>query len=174
MPGASDLGKLPRVKQELVDPPFVPKHEQIARGGPVIAEVELVVHEGTKVVDESGTEIHALTFNDPIPGPLIICHEGDYVELTRKNPHGNGFMHNIGFHASTGGLGGGTLPKVAPGQQVVLRWRVIKAGTFIYHCAPGGSMIPYHVVSGMNSAVMDLPREGLSDRDGGSIRYDRT
>ena len=173
MPGDTDSSKLPRIRQELVAPPFVPQHEQIAPGGPVIIEVELVVHEGTKVVDDSGTEIHALTFNDSIPGPLIICHEGDYVELTLKNPHGNVFMHNIDFHASTGGLGGGALTKVAPGQQVVLRWRAIKPGTFIYHCAPGGSMIPYHVVSGMNGAVMVLPREGLSDREGSPIRYDR-
>ena len=34
-------------------------------------------------------------------------------------------------------------------------------------------MIPYHVVSGMNGAVMVLPREGLSDRGVSSIRYDR-
>ena len=34
-------------------------------------------------------------------------------------------------------------------------------------------MIPYHVVSGMNGAVMVLPRTGLQDRDGSPIRYDR-
>ncbi len=169
----ADISDLPRVKQGLVDPPFVPQHEQVAPGGPVIVEVELAAVEGKRVVDNSGTEIHTLTFNGSIPGPLIILHVGDYVELTLKNPHGNLFTHNIDFHASTGALGGGALTKVNPGEQVVLRWRAIKPGTFIYHCAPGGSMIPYHVVSGMNGAVMVLPREGLSDRDGSSIRYDR-
>ena len=176
--GAADLpsdeiGDLPRVKQDLVEPPLVPKHEQVSQGGPVIVEVELVAREVTKVVDSVGTEVHALTFNGSIPGPLIVCHEGDFVELTLKNPGGNAFMHNIDFHASTGGLGGGALTQVNPGEQVVLRWRATKPGTFIYHCAPGGSMIPYHVVSGMNGAVMVLPREGLSDRDGSAIRYDR-
>ena len=164
---------LPRVKQELVAPPFVPEHEQVAGGGPKIVEVELVVHEGTRVVDNAGTEINALMFNDSIPGPLIICHEGDYVELTLKNPTGNLLGHNIDFHASTGALGGGALTHVRPGEQVVLRWKAVKPGTFIYHCAPGGSMIPYHVVSGMNGAVMVLPRAGLKDRDGGPIRYDK-
>ena len=67
--------------------PFVPKHEQTNPGGPAIVEVELVVDEGKRVIDESGTEVHTLTFNDSIPGPLIICPEGDYVELTLKNPH---------------------------------------------------------------------------------------
>lgn len=168
-----DIPRLPRVKQDLVAPPSVPRHEQVAKGGPVIVEIELVAREVRKVVDGSGTEIHALTFNGSIPGPLIICHEGDFIELTLKNPKDNAFMHNIDFHASTGALGGGALTKVNPGEQVVLRWRAIKPGTFIYHCAPGGSMIPYHVVSGMNGAVLVLPREGLSDRDGSPIRYDR-
>lgn len=107
---------------------------------------------------------------DRDPGPY---QEGDFVELTLNNPSGNALMHNIDFHGSTGGLGGGALTKVNPGQRVVLRWRAIEPGTFTYHCAPGGSMIPYPVVSGMNGAVMVLPREGLSDRGGTPIRYER-
>ncbi len=169
----ADINGLPRIKQELVDPPFVPEHEQIAVGGPKIVEVEFVVHEGKRVIDNDGTEIDALMFNGSIPGPLIICHQGDYVELTLKNPDGNLFDHNIDFHASTGALGGGALTHVQPGEQVMLRWKAIKPGTFIYLCAPGGSMIPYHVVSGMNGAVMVLPRDGLKDRDGDPIRYDK-
>ena len=169
----SDVQALPRVRQQLVDPPFVPDHTQVAEGGPKVVEVELVVREDRRVIDDDGTEIHALTFNGSIPGPLIVCHEGDYVELTLKNPAGNRLLHNIDFHASTGALGGGALTAVRPGEQVVLRWKAVKPGTFIYHCAPGGSMIPYHVVSGMNGAVMVLPRNGLEDRDGSPIRYDR-
>ena len=169
----TDISKLPRVKQELVDPPFVPEHEQVVTGSPRIVEVELVAHEGKRVIDDEGTEIDALMFNGSIPSPLIICHEGDYVELTLKNPTGNLFEHNIDFHASTGALGGGALTHLQPGEQVIIRWKALKPGTFIYHCAPGGSMIPYHVVSGMNGAVMVLPRDGLKDRDGSPIRYDK-
>lgn len=172
-PAASDVDKLPRVRQRLVDPPFVPEHAQVAEGGPKIVEVEMAVQEDTRVIDHQGTEIRALTFNGSIPGPLIVCHEGDYVELTLKNPAGNRLRHNIDFHASTGALGGGALTQVRPGEQVVLRWKATRPGTFIYHCAPGGSMTPYHVVSGMNGAVMVLPRSGLEDRDGSAIRYDK-
>ncbi|MCY4408339.1 MAG: copper-containing nitrite reductase, partial [Rhodospirillaceae bacterium] len=114
-----------------------------------------------------------LSFNGSIPGPLMICHEGDYIELTLKNPASNIFEHNIDFHASTGALGGGALTHVQPGEQVMLRYKATKPGTYIYHCAPGGSMIPYHVVSGMNGAVMVLPRDGLKDRQGNPLRYDR-
>lgn len=170
---ATDPDRLPRVKQELVAPPAVPEHEQVASGGPRIVEVEFVVREDKRVIDSDGTEIHALTYNGSIPGPLVVCHEGDYVELTLKNPRGNDYTHNIDFHASTGALGGGALTNVAPGEQVVLRWKAVKPGTFIYHCAPGGFMIPFHVLSGMNGAVMVLPRDGLKDGDGTPIRYDR-
>ena len=56
---------------------------------------------------------------------------------------------------------------------MVLRWKATRAGVFIYHCAPGGSMIPLHVVSGMGGAVMVLPREGLRDAAGKLLHYDR-
>jgi hypothetical protein len=32
------------------------------------------------------------------PGPLMVVHEGDYVELTLKNPSANLLVHNIDFH----------------------------------------------------------------------------
>ena len=169
----TDTRGLPRVWQKLVDPPYVPEHTQVASGGPRIVEVELVVNEAKRVIDADGTAIHALTFNGSIPAPLIVCHEGDYIELTLKNPAESQLSHNIDFHASTGALGGGALTHVQPGEQVVLRWKAIKPGTFIYHCAPGGSMIPYHVVSGMNGAIMVLPRTGLKDGNGKPIRYDK-
>jgi nitrite reductase (NO-forming) len=34
-------------------------------------------------------------------------------------------------------------------------------------------MIPYHVVHGMNGAIMVLPRDGLKGKDGTAVRYDR-
>jgi FtsP/CotA-like multicopper oxidase with cupredoxin domain len=86
------------------------------------------------------------------PDPLWLW--GDYVELTLVNPATSTMMHTIDFHAATGALGGAALTQVNPGEQVVLRWKAMRAGVFIYHCAPGGSMIPLHVVSGMGGAVM--------------------
>jgi nitrite reductase (NO-forming) len=81
--------------------------------------------------------------------------------------------HNIDFHASSGALGGGALTLVGPGQQVVLRFKADRAGVFVYHCAPGGIMIPYHVVSGMYGALLVLPRDGLKDAQGNSVTYDK-
>ncbi len=168
----ASLDGLPRVVQDLVAPPFFPKHDQVATGGPKIVEVTLEVVEKEMEI-APGVHVQAMTFNGTNPGPMIVVHEGDYVELTLKNPKSNSMAHNIDFHASTGALGGGELTLVGPGQQVKLRWKATKAGTFIYHCAPGGAMIPYHVVAGMNGAVVVLPREGLKDDQGQPVRYDR-
>ena len=167
-----EIAALPRVKQELVAPPSAPEHEQVASGGPKVIEVTMVTHEMRWKIDESGTEFWALTFDGSVPGPLIICHEGDFVELTLINPKESVLEHNIDFHASTGALGGGALTHVLPGQQTKLRWRATKPGVFVYHCAPGGVMIPYHVVHGMNGACMVLPRDGLKDKKGNQLTYD--
>lgn len=168
-----DLSGYTRVKQELVAPPFAPVHDQVATGGPKIIEITLETPERLMVVDEdTGASIWALTYNGSVPGPLIICHEGDMVEVTLRNPHDSMMEHNIDFHAATGALGGGGLTHVFPGEECVLRWKATKAGCFTYHCAPGGAMIPYHVCHGMNGTVMVLPRDGLKDADGNPLRYD--
>ena len=170
---AADLSGYTRVKQELVAPPFAPAHEQVATGGPKIIEITMETTEVLMVVDEdTGAEVWALTYNGSVPGPLIICHEGDMVELTLRNPVDSQMEHNIDFHASTGALGGGGLTHVFPGEETVLRWKATKPGCFTYHCAPGGAMIPYHVTHGMNGAVMVLPRDGLKDGDGNALTYD--
>jgi nitrite reductase (NO-forming) len=114
-----------------------------------------------------------MTFNGSIPGPMMVVHQGDYLELTLVNPETNTMAHNIDFHAATGGLGGGALTLINPGEQVVLRWKATRTGVFVYHCAPGGPMIPWHVVSGMNGAVMVLPRDGLKDENGKPLHYDK-
>jgi nitrite reductase (NO-forming) len=169
---APDLSALPRVKVDLVNPPFVHAHDQVAVGGPKVVEFTLTIEEKQLVVDEYGTTVPAMTFNGSVPGPLMVVHQDDYVELTLVNPDTNTMQHNIDFHAATGALGGGGLTLINPGEQVKLRFKATRAGVFVYHCAPGGPMIPWHVVSGMNGAIMVLPREGLKDGTGNPLAYD--
>jgi nitrite reductase (NO-forming) len=170
---AVDISKLQRVKQTQMAPPFVPEHEQTVGPDPRIIEVTLDIVEKKMVIDDEGTEVWALTFGGSVPGPMIVAHEGDYVEVTLRNLPDNTMEHNIDFHASTGALGGGALTKVLPGEQAILRWKAVKPGVFVYHCAPGDVMIPYHVVHGMNGAVMVLPRGGLKDNKGNAYKYDK-
>lgn len=165
--------KLPREKINLVAPPFVPAHEQATKAGPKILEVTLVVEEKQIIIDEEGTKLQAMTYNGSIPAPVIVAHEGDYVEVTLVNPKTNSMPHNIDFHAATGALGGGDLTLINPGEQTVLRWKATRTGVFIYHCIPGGVMIPWHVASGMSGAVLVLPRDGLKDGAGNPLHYDR-
>jgi nitrite reductase (NO-forming) len=103
---------------------------------------------------------------------MMVVHEDDYVEVTLVNPATNTMPHNVDFHAATGALGGAELTLISPGEQVVLRWKATRSGTFVYHCAPGGPMTPWHVVWGMSGTVMVLPRGGLTDGNGKSLRYD--
>ena len=168
----TDLSELERVTQELVAPPYLPAHEQVNTGPPRIVEIRLVVEE-KEIEIAPGAYIWAMTFNGTVPGPIIVVHEGDYVEMTLVNPSGNELLHNIDFHASVGALGGGALTHVGPGQAVVLRFKAVKPGVFVYHCAPGGTMVPWHVTHGMNGAIMVLPREGLKNARGELVTYDR-
>jgi len=168
----ANIAGLERVTQTLVAPPFLPKHNQVAKGEPKIVAMTMEIVEKEMEIAED-VFVQAMTFEGSNPGPMIVVHQDDYVELTLKNPATNSMVHNIDFHASTGALGGGALTNVAPGQQVVLRFKATKAGVFVYHCAPGGAMIPYHVVSGMNGAIMVLPRDGLKDENGKLSTYDK-
>ncbi len=167
-----DLTGMQRISQELVAPPFVRPHSAVYHASPAIIEFELTIIE-KEVQIAPNAYLQAMTYDGSIPGPLMVVHEGDYVELTMYNPPQNLMQHNIDFHAATGALGGGSLTLINPGEKVVLRWKATRPGTFVYHCAPGGPMIPWHVVSGMSGAIMVLPRDGLTDHDGKPVTYDR-
>lgn len=169
---AAGADGLERVVQKMVAPPFLPEHSQVAVGGPKVIQVRLVVDQKEMQIAPD-VWIQAMTFNGSIPGPIIVVHQGDYIELTLVNPSKNTFLHNIDFHASSGAMGASELTKVSPGHQVVLRFKATKSGVFVYHCASGEVMIPYHVASGMNGAIMVLPRSGLRDNNGNLVKYDR-
>lgn len=168
----AEIAALPHTQVSLVAPPFVHEHEQVATGGPKVVQFTMKIEEKPVVIDDEGTVLQAMSFNGSIPGPMMVVHEGDYVELTLINPESNGFAHNIDFHAATGALGGGALSFVNPGEQVKLRFKATRSGTFVYHCAPEG-MIPWHVVSGMSGTIMVLPRDGLKNEKGEPVRYDK-
>ena len=170
---ADPADTLEHIKPVLVAPPHVMEHEQATKAKPRVVEFTMTIEEKKIVIDEeNGTTLQAMTFNGSMPGPTMVVHEGDYVQLTLINPATNALEHNIDFHASTGALGGGALTKIKPGEQTVLRFKADRTGTFIYHCAPEG-MVPWHVVSGMSGTLMVLPRDGLKDANGKPLHYDK-
>src|SRR6185312_13458854 len=101
----ADIAGLPREKVALVAPPFVHAHEQVASGGSRVVEFTMQGVEKPVVIDGDGTVMQGMTFNGSIPGPMMVVHQDDYLELTLVNPATNSMPHNIDFHASTGGLG---------------------------------------------------------------------
>lgn len=169
---ADPAAGLPRVQAKLVAPPAVMAHDQIAVGGPKVVQFRMSLVEKPMVVDDEGTVLQAMTFEGSMPGPTMVVHEGDYVELTLVNPPTNSMPHNIDFHAATGALGGAKLTLVSPGEQATLRFKATRAGVFVYHCAPEG-MVAFHVTSGMSGTLMVLPRDGLKDQNGKPLTYDR-
>ncbi len=112
-----EIAALPRRRVTLVPPPNVHANDQGAKGGPKVIEFTLKIEEKPVVIDDEGTVLHAMTFNGSIPGPMMVVHQGDYVELTLVNPASNSMPHNIDFHAATGGLGGGALTLINPGSR---------------------------------------------------------
>lgn len=168
---ATNVDKLERVQIELVAPPFVHKHEQVVGPEPKLVQFRLTIDEKKVVIDEQGTTMQAMMFNDSMPGPTMVVHEGDYVEITLVNPAGNAMPHNIDLHAATGALGGAKLSNVNPGEEATFRFKADRPGTFVYHCAPEG-MVPWHVVAGMAGTIMVLPRDGLKDPQGNQLKYD--
>ena len=118
----SKSNTLERVTQKLVAPPFLPEHEQVAKGAPKVVQVRMVIEEKRLKISPNGPTIWAMTFNGSVPGPIIVVHQNDYVELTLVNPITNTLEHNIDFHAATGALGGAELTHVSPGEEVVLRF----------------------------------------------------
>jgi nitrite reductase (NO-forming) len=170
--GPESAENLKHITEEMVAPPDLPVYDQVAKGDPVVVEVNLMIREQLVEI-APGVKTWQLTFNGSVPAPIIVVHQYDYVQLTLENPISNTLIHNIDFHAATGAMGGGDISKVGPGEKVVIRFQLIKSGVFVYHCAPGGMMVPLHVVSGMNGAIMVLPREGLKDENGNPVHYDK-
>ncbi len=166
------MSDMAAVTQQLVAPPFLPEHNQIDHSAPKRILARMTIEE-KEVEIEPGVKFPLATYNGSIPGPAIVAHQDDYVELTLVNLATNTMTHNIDFHGATGALGGGTITKITPGQEITLRFKATKPGVFVYHCAPGGTMIPYHVTMGMSGVLMVLPRDGLKDEQGLPVQYDR-
>ena len=86
MASAKDVAGLPREKVTLVAPPFVHAHDQVAKGGPKVVEFTMKIEEKPMIIDARRNQLNAMTYNGSIPGPLMVVHEGDYLELTLINP----------------------------------------------------------------------------------------
>jgi nitrite reductase (NO-forming) len=100
-----------------------------------------------------------------IPGPMIRVMVGDTVVINlTNNLKGNVEPHNIDLHAAMGPGGGAAVTEIEPGETKTLRFKALREGAYIYHCAAEG-MAWEHVSYGMYGLIMVEPKGGLKRVD---------
>ncbi|MBI4483932.1 MAG: multicopper oxidase domain-containing protein [Acidobacteria bacterium] len=116
---------------------------------------ELVAKQRDLVIDE-GVVLKALTFNETVPGPLLLVNEGDTVEITVRNE--DAITHGFSVHAANTqtSLSVGNLPA---GETKKLTFKADFPGVFMYHCAPGGHGIMTHTMAGMFGMIVVEPKK---------------
>ena len=150
----------PEVANVAKDPRDVPAPR---RGGRKTVTVDLVASEVITEI-EPGEKAWVWTFNGTIPGPMIRAKVGDTVVINLTNEMRSEEPHNIDLHAVMGPGGGASVTNVAPGETATLRFKALKPGAFIYHCAAEG-MAWEHISYGMTGLIMIEPKGGLKKVD---------
>ncbi|HSL22869.1 MAG TPA: multicopper oxidase domain-containing protein [Vicinamibacterales bacterium] len=114
---------------------------------------------------ETGKPAWVWTFAEPggkatVPGPMIRVREGNHVTIELCNELDNIEPHNIDFHAAMGPGGGAAVTNVMPGECRTFRFKALRQGAYIYHCAGEGK--PWeHVAYGMYGLIQVDPPGGL-------------
>ncbi len=144
------------------DPTDIPP--PIHRHKPTTVIVDLYTQEFIAEI-ATGEYAWVWTFNGTVPGPMIRVMQGDTVVINlTNNMTGNIEPHNIDLHASMGPGGGAAVTEIEPGETATLRFKALRNGAYIYHCAAEG-MAWEHVSYGMYGLIMVEPRGGLKRVD---------
>ncbi|MBO0733299.1 MAG: nitrite reductase, copper-containing [Methylocapsa sp.] len=141
---------LERVPAPEVPPPVKSKK-------PALVRVTLETRSVTGLLAD-GVGYQYWTYNGTVPGPMIRVRQGDTVELTLKNSEDSPVSHSIDLHGVLGPGGGGKVTQTPPGATSIFRFKAMKPGVFIYHCAT--PMIPYHLAHGLYGLLVVEPPGG--------------
>lgn len=158
--GESASGQEMTIQETLVPPPGVPT--PIARRMPATVVVQLRTEEKVMYLSD-GVRYDFWTFNGSVPGPMIRVREGDTVELHLANDPKSRMFHNIDLHAVMGPGGGAAKTVTSPGHESVLRFKAMRPGLFVYHCAT--APVPMHIANGMYGSILVEPADGLPKVD---------
>lgn len=71
--------------------------------------------------------------------------------------------HSIDLHAVIGPGGGATVMQTRTGKTSVFRFRALRPGIYVYHCA--SPHVPTHIANGMYGMILVEPKEGLRPVD---------
>jgi nitrite reductase (NO-forming) len=134
----------------------------VARDKPQTVKVHLTTAEREGRLDD-GTIFQYWTFGGRVPGPMIRVRVGDSVELALSNAEGSLMPHNIDLHAVTGPGGGAEATLVQPGETAAFRFKALKPGLYVYHCAT--PTVAQHIARGMYGLILVEPKGGLPKVD---------
>lgn len=130
----------------------------IRRSQPATVRVRLeTVEVSGRLAD--GVTYDYWTFGGTVPGPFIRVRKGDTVEITVDNVAGNIHMHSVDLHAVLGPGGGMAFTDSRPGQANGFRFKAMRPGIYVYHCA--SEHIPSHIANGMYGLILVEPERGL-------------
>ncbi len=142
-PEASGMDEtLPPLPENLARVPAPEVAPPVNRKKPALVRVTLEAKTVTGLLAD-GVGYQYWTYNGTVPGPMIRVRQGDTVELTLKNSPESPVSHSIDSHGVLGPGGGGKVTQTPPGATSIFRFKAMKPGVFIYHCAT--PMIPYHL-----------------------------
>lgn len=118
---------------------------------------ELTVREQTTTLD-SGARVNALTVDGTSPGPTLVVHQGDLVQVRLVDAASvpvTLHWHGLDVPGGEDGVPGVTQDAVAPGGSFTYRFRVEQVGTFWYHSHQDATT---QIAHGLFGAVVVLPR----------------
>jgi nitrite reductase (NO-forming) len=102
-----------------------------------------------------GVMFKGFVTNGTIPGPTLICNEGDIVEFTVINK--GTIPHGASIHAASTQTSK-YLGHIPAGETRSMLFRVTRPGVYMYHCAPGGHGIPMHILFGQYGMIVVKPK----------------
>lgn len=155
-----DADAIDALETIVLDPAALPG--PITRNYPANVKVELeTIEREAKLAD--GTAFRYWTFNGKVPGPFLRARVGDTVDVTLKNAEDSYMPHSVDFHAVTGPGGGAVATQTPPGEETGFRFKAMKPGIYVYHCAT--PMVADHIQAGMYGMILVEPEGGLPPVD---------
>ncbi|WP_206885027.1 multicopper oxidase family protein [Alicyclobacillus mali (ex Roth et al. 2021)] len=114
-----------------------------------------------------GEPVRAMTFNGTAPGPLLVAHQGDVMEVTVHNRLSIPLTihwHGIPVPGAEDGVPGVTQNPIPPGGSYTYEFVATEAGTYWYHSHEASFE---EVGLGLYGAIVILPKHALypADRD---------
>jgi nitrite reductase (NO-forming) len=152
--GAGAIAALPPGLSRLPQPAAAPP---VRRNHPQTVQVALEARAVNGLIAD-GIGYRYWTYNGTVPGPMIRVRQGDSVELSLKNALDSPISHSIDSHGVTGPGGGAKVTQTPPGTSSRFRFKALKPGVYVYHCAT--PMIPHHIANGMYGLMVVEPPQG--------------